>query len=237
MPKISIIIPTLNEEDYLPNTLESIKNQNFKDYELIIADSFSEDSTLDIAKKFRAKIIKTPKKGPGAARNAGAKIAEGEILLFLDADTIFTESNCLEELDKKFKKDVNIALFLFEPSNRNLGILLSYKLMKFGAIFGELINRPFTPGFSQIIKRESFNKVKGYDESINVCEDLDLSLKIKEQCGGKFICIKPEVINSARRSEKMGLLKTIKFYALPIFYTTFLRKKPKHKFVHMHNFK
>ena len=81
---LSIIIPTKNEEKYLPNLLRSIKKQTFKDYEIIVADNNSKDKTKKIAKRYGCKIVKGGL--PGKARNQGAKFAEGDILLFLDSD-------------------------------------------------------------------------------------------------------------------------------------------------------
>ena len=75
--KISIIIPTYNEEDYLPALLKSIQRQNFKDLEVIVADAHSTDKTLEIAKKYNCKIV--PGGLPAVGRNNGAKIAQGEL--------------------------------------------------------------------------------------------------------------------------------------------------------------
>ncbi len=73
---ISIIIPTLNEEKYLPKLLRSIKEQDFKEeLEIIVADANSEDKTREIAKKFSCKIVEGGL--PAKARNEGAKIAKG----------------------------------------------------------------------------------------------------------------------------------------------------------------
>ena len=84
---LSIIIPTLNEENYLPLLLESIKKQNFKSYEIIVADAGSTDRTIEIAKNHGCKI--TSGGLPAKARNQGAKIAKGDLLLFSDADIVF----------------------------------------------------------------------------------------------------------------------------------------------------
>jgi len=74
---LSIIIPTLNEENYLPFLLESIKNQDFKDYEIIVADAGSHDKTREIAKNFGCKVVSggLPAKG----RNEGTKFSRGNL--------------------------------------------------------------------------------------------------------------------------------------------------------------
>ncbi|MBI2647452.1 glycosyltransferase [Candidatus Woesearchaeota archaeon] len=81
---ISIIIPTWNEEKYLPKLLECIKKQTYKDYEIIVADANSKDKTREVAKKYNCRIVKGGV--PAVGRNNGAKVAKGDILLFLDAD-------------------------------------------------------------------------------------------------------------------------------------------------------
>ena len=79
---LSIIIPTLNEEKYLPVLLESIKKQKFEgDYELIVADAGSQDKTVEIARNFGGKIV--PGGLPAKGRNQGAAEARGDLFLFL----------------------------------------------------------------------------------------------------------------------------------------------------------
>jgi glycosyltransferase involved in cell wall biosynthesis len=111
--KLSIIIPTFNEEEYLPNLLKSINAQNFTDYEVIIADAHSTDKTIDIAKAFGCKVVEGGL--PGVGRNKGAEIAQGELLLFLDSDLELTE-NYLEEVLGEFERDkVDIGITLMNP--------------------------------------------------------------------------------------------------------------------------
>ena len=99
--ELSIIIPTLNEEKYLPKLLESIKKQNIKSYEIIVADSNSNDKTREIARKFGCKVVKG-RKNPGSGRNNGAKVAKGSILFFIDADC-YIEDNFLQKALNKTK--------------------------------------------------------------------------------------------------------------------------------------
>ena len=75
---LSIIIPTLNEEKYLPKLLDSIVKQSYKDYEIIIADNNSKDKTRSIARSYGCRLTKGGM--PAVARNNGAKIARGKLL-------------------------------------------------------------------------------------------------------------------------------------------------------------
>lgn len=99
---ISIIVPVFNVENYLKECMDSILNQNFRDFEVICINDGSTDSSLEILKNYskldsRVKIISQDNQGLGAARNRGLKEANGKYILFVDSDD-FLEENCLYEL-------------------------------------------------------------------------------------------------------------------------------------------
>src|SRR5690242_14030921 len=97
---LSIIIPTYNEEEYLPRLLASIRSQRFEGYEIIVADNKSTDRTREIAARFGAKIVDGGMPGPG--RNLGARAAQGDLLLFLDADVILPDVDWLADKVEQF---------------------------------------------------------------------------------------------------------------------------------------
>jgi glycosyltransferase involved in cell wall biosynthesis len=105
MPQISVIIPVYNSGEYLERSIESVLNQTFYDFELIVVDDGSNDNSIQIIKKFmerdkRIILVEQSNQYAGIARNNGMKIAKGEYLLFLDSDDFF-EPNMLEMLRKK----------------------------------------------------------------------------------------------------------------------------------------
>jgi glycosyltransferase involved in cell wall biosynthesis len=101
--KISVIVPTLNEEKYIGNLLKSLTYQTFKNFEVIVVDGGSSDRTIQIAEKYGAKVIVKPRLKEFSSRNVGAEIAYGEILLFTSADVIFYPTT-LEKLYEKINK-------------------------------------------------------------------------------------------------------------------------------------
>ena len=109
MIKVSVIIPTLNEERYIEDCLKSLKKQSFKNYEIIVSDGLSTDNTVKIAKKYTKNVISSKNKGIGDGRNKGAKIAKGEILLFLDADSTIAP-NLLGKLSESMENKNIIGL-------------------------------------------------------------------------------------------------------------------------------
>lgn len=115
-PKISVIIPVYNVENYLNECLDSVVNQTFEDIEIITVDDGSTDKSLSILKKYwrhdsRFTIISQENKGLSAARNAGLKIAKGEYIYFLDSDD-YIELDALQELyAQASEKDLDMVLF------------------------------------------------------------------------------------------------------------------------------
>lgn len=98
MNKISVILPVFNGEKYIRKAIESVLNQTFTNFELIIVNDGSTDDSLNIINEFRdnrIKFINQVNQGPGASRNKALKIASGEYIMFLDSDDFFT-SDALE---------------------------------------------------------------------------------------------------------------------------------------------
>ena len=109
----SIIIPTYNEEEYLPVLLESIKEQDFDDYEVIVADANSTDRTREIAEEYGCIVVDGGL--PGVGRNNGAKVAKGEYLLFLDSDLQLTEDYLRDVLYEFQIENVGIGITQMKP--------------------------------------------------------------------------------------------------------------------------
>lgn len=197
---ISIIIPTYNEEKNLPKLLKSIKKQKYKELELIVSDANSTDNTKKIAKKFNCKIIKggLPAKG----RNNGAKIAKGELLIFLDADTQL-QNNFIKNVEKKFiGNNIDIAGVNLKPITKNY---LEKIFHQFYNVFQRAMQNidPLLSGACIIVKKEAFNKIKGFDETIKIAEDHAIARKAKK-IGLKFKIIDEYILLDTRRFEKEG---------------------------------
>lgn len=207
--KLSIIIPTKNEEKYLPILLSQIKKQNFKDYEIIVADAESRDKTVEIAKSFGCIIVKggLPAKG----RNEGAKVAKGEILLFMDADNIFLPDGFFEKLIFEFeKRKLGVASFPLYPAGNLIDKIAYFIYNKWVKI-----SQNFLPHATNsiLIRKEVFEKIGGFDEEIKIGEDHDLARRAAKISRFGFIETEP-VLTSARRFELEGRFKTYGKYLL-----------------------
>ncbi len=110
MPKFSIIIPVYNVEEYIEKCLESVKNQTYKDYEVIIVNDGTKDNSMEIAEKYPFTIISQENQGLSVARNTGVKHATGEYILFLDSDD-YLEKDTLKEIEKSLSNNPDIVRF------------------------------------------------------------------------------------------------------------------------------
>ncbi len=206
--KLSIIIPTKNEEKYLPKLLASVKKQSFRDYEIIVADNNSKDKTRKIAEKYKCKIVKGGL--PGKARNAGAKIAKGDILLFLDADTELKTKNFLEKAIKEFeRRKLDIAAPLVFLRGKELDKLYT-NFWNYLTEFFQYSLTPFAGGWCIFAKKNLHQKIKGFDERITLGEDTDY---VQRMVRSKLLRVKFRVLKSVkiqvstRRLGKEGHLK------------------------------
>lgn len=211
---ISIIIPAYNEEKYLPLLLKSIRNQTYKDYEIIVADAGSSDKTRQIARKYGCRIAKGGL--PAAGRNNGAKAARGSILLFLDADVEFG-GNFLKNAVNEFKKrELDIAGFYIHPIGNNAVDKIFFSIFNLW-IFATQLFYPNASGSGILCRKWLHKKINGFDETIKLSEDMDYA----KRCGkyGRFRIIKSAKSYIAmRRFDKEGRLNVGFKLLLSAFY-------------------
>jgi glycosyltransferase involved in cell wall biosynthesis len=226
LPFVSVIVPTYQEEKYIENCLRALRNQDYKGkYEIIVADSMSKDKTVKIAKKHADKVILVKKKGPSAGRNAGAREAKGEILLFVDADTMLLP-NVITEVVKCLRKrgviGVSIPL-ITDDLKKNIyyftSLGLYYLLTK--------VNLQPVYAVCFACKKESFIKAGGFDEKLYVAEDVEFGQRLKK-IGKIYYLTNTFAITSARRLKKWNVLKIVKAWPLGYLYFRFLKKQPKY---------
>ena len=200
---ISIIIPTFNEEKYLPKLLNCIKNQTYKDYEIIIADANSKDKTKAIAKKYGCKTVKGGL--PAVGRNNGAKIAKDGILLFLDADVQF-DKNFLENAVKEMKtRNLDAAGCYISPLSYNVIDKIFFSIFN-AWTFATQFFYPNASGSGIFCKKWLHEKVNGFDETIKLSEDMDYVKRCSRY--GKFRILRSAKSYVAmRRFEKEGRFK------------------------------
>jgi glycosyltransferase involved in cell wall biosynthesis len=225
--KISIVIPAYNEENYLPATLEKIK-AGLKDAdfeaETIVVDNESTDRTRQIAESFDAKVFTETEHNIAKVRNTGAKNAKGDVLIFVDADTIipnsvFQKIAAVMENEKCFGGAVAVDYEEFERK------WMKYYLLGW-RFWGTIFN--MKQGAAQFCRKSVFEELKGYDETIYMGEDVmfywRLSKLAKQRSGYLSFIENPKVITSARRFNRMSIWKTL-LLTHPLFILLTSKKK------------
>lgn len=200
--KASFIVPTYNEENYLEDCLRSIKAQDC-DKEIIVVDGGSSDRTLEIARSYTEKIIKDID-GRGKSRDKGARAAENELLIFVDADTILKE----DFTDKTISFIEDNQLAACATAFKMTGIR-SKIVQGFGNTFFPRTKPPLLPGFNTVVKKEAYEKSRGFEDIAG--EDLQFSKEIAKH--GEIQILKEKlVVNSGRRIHRYGLTGTLIYY-------------------------
>ena len=166
MPKFSIIIPVYNVEKYLKKCLESIKNQSYKDYEVIIVNDGSTDKSKDILDEYDYKVINQKNQGLSVARNNGVKKAKGKYLIFVDSDD-YIEKDYVEVLyNNLIKEDADLSCCslyeVFKNEIKNKSKKDKYYVMN----SYETIEKTFTDEglnvyvWNKLYKKELFKNIK-----------------------------------------------------------------------------
>jgi glycosyltransferase involved in cell wall biosynthesis len=206
--KISIIIPTLNEEHHIGNCLNSVFQQDSSCFdEVIVADAGSKDKTLDIVQKYDVKVVTGGL--PGIARNNGAQAAKGNYLLFLDADTILPPQFFNKAINHFETKKLRVATFYLAPSAGGFFSKLVLQIYnRISSLFAPLRVGFLTAGCCILVERSAHLAVQGFSNSTVVLEEYDYVQRIKKF--GKFSVIPVKVTTSIRRfKDGKGLRQTL----------------------------
>ena len=181
-PLVSVIIPTYNRGWIVKEAIDSVFEQDFSDYELIVVDDGSDDNTPTILKAYGKKIIvlHQTNKGVSAARNHGIAAASGRLIAFLDSDDLWLP--CKLSAQVKFFKDHPDAV-INQTQERWIrsGVPLNPKKRhhKFsGMIFERSLALCLVSPSAVMIKKSLFGTVGIFDEHLPACEDYDLWLRI-----------------------------------------------------------
>ena len=189
MPFFSIVIPLFNKEKFIRDTLKSVLNQTFSDFEIIIVDDGSTDAGAEKVKQFsdfRIKYHHQENKGVSVARNKGIELAAAEYVCFLDADDNWKENHLLKlfEAIKLFPK-AKMYCSRYETKVEN-GALLKTQLIDLPENFEGYVSDFFKSSYKNrvaltsavCIKKEIYNEIGGFDAEINSGQDLDYWIKI-----------------------------------------------------------
>ncbi len=200
MPTISIILPTYNREHLLGRSIQSVLNQTYRDFELIIVDDGSTDNTEKLVRSFKKETINYIKhrenRGPATARNTGIKSASGEYIAFQDSDDEWLPEK-LEKQMMVFKAsppDVGVVYtgFFQFINTRKRYIPPTKVVQKDGYIFANLMKDCFVSTQTTLVKRDCFIVTGMFDERFTPSEDWELFLRMSRQY--QFRCVNEPLV-------------------------------------------
>ena len=192
---LSFIVPAYNEELELPATIAAIKAAAGKidnGYEIIVADDASTDATAEIARQAGAHVVSISRRQIAAARNAGARVARGDVLLFVDADTRITRDHIIGALDSLTAGyaggGARVAVDGVVPLWGQV-FLKIFCAIYFAANLGA--------GAFLFTTRENFERIRGFNEQLFVGEEVYFSLALRKL--GRFKVLPEPIVTSGRK--------------------------------------
>lgn len=219
LPTLSVVIPTKNEERYLPAVLNALRRQTFQPKEIIVADAWSNDATREIAERAGAIVVDGGL--PSAGRNRGAAKATGELIFFFDADVIIDDGKFLEKAVGEFAdRKLGIATCDLGVIGGNFYDVITHHFYNFYArLLGAL--HPHAPGFCILVKRSVHEVIHGFDEEIVFCEDHEYAGRAAK--AGKFGFLDSiKIFVTTRRQERDGRVSMGFKYVLAEFHLMFI---------------
>jgi glycosyltransferase involved in cell wall biosynthesis len=198
LPKVSVILPTYNRAHLIGRAIESVLNQTYRDFELLIIDDGSIDDTEKVVKSFTDKRISFIKhernKGAAAARNTGIHLARGEFIAFQDSDDEWLPEKLERQINKfgEVSADVGVVYcgYVAVSQQTNREIFRSIPMER-GKIYPRILQGCITGTFTPLIKRVCFDKAGFFDEILPTCQDWDMWIRISRYYEFDFI---PDVL-------------------------------------------
>ena len=234
MPTISVIIPAYNAEYTIQETVKSVLQQSFSDFEIVIVDDGSSDRTLDIVREIadsRLKYFSYANGGSAMARNLGVSHATGEFIAFLDADDLWTSDKLelqFEALQKHPEAGVAYSwtYFSYETEQRSYADTSNcYE----GDVYAELLIRNFLHnGSNPLIRKQAIDTIGLFDTSIISCEDWDFYIRLASIY--PFVLVrKPQVIYRQTPGTKSSKTNVVENSVLSVIKRAFKSAPPKYK--------
>lgn len=229
---LSIIIPTLNEEKVLEQTISSLRKLNVYKYEIIISDGKSKDKTIEIAKKYADQVIVyegTTRQTIAMGRNLGASIAKGNYLVFIDADVSVPNINTffpkIIDAFRNDKKLVGLTVFVkVFPGMDTFFDRFFWGIVNWSNyVFNNILNRGSAIGEFQMIPTNVFQRLGGYNEKIVVGEDVEMFSRLSN-VGKVYTESKLHVYHTSRRAHNVGWPALLLFFVKNSIYLRLFKR-------------
>jgi glycosyltransferase involved in cell wall biosynthesis len=212
-PFCTVVIPTLNEEHFLPRLLTRLSEQSDHDIEVIVADGGSKDATVAKAHEFDSKlslrVLQSHKGNVAHQRNLAADMARGTYLFFIDADCMIDVNFISKLRSATVRNPHRMYLPYVQPDQNSWFLRTSYVFMNAIIRFSQNLPRQLSAVGAMAIDRQVFSKVHGYDESIYIGEDHNIVRRVRK-LGVRAVCPQDvKIVFSLRRIRQEGMVRSI----------------------------
>jgi glycosyltransferase involved in cell wall biosynthesis len=208
--KVSIIVPTLNEENYVGSLLSDIAKQTKDADEITIVDGRSKDGTVSVVERFSNVVLLIGSPPVACQRNLGGRKAKGDVVVFLDADVRLPETFLEDFLEGFERRQLDIACPLYVPYRSTLTINAVHAFFNaMFVVFQKVL--PSGAGHCIVIKREIFQRSRGFDPGLKF-DDIELIRRLSKK--HRFGIVEERLFVSDRRYKEHGVMQMLLRYLL-----------------------
>jgi len=210
VPRVSVVIPTYNYARYVPEAIDSVLAQSFEELEVIVVDDGSTDQTAEILRAFGGQLrdIRQEHRGLSAARNTGIRAARGQYVAFLDSDDLWLPDKVsLQVARLDAEPEVGLVygetLFFHDSTPATLTLHSRFAPHPSGRILSWLVRGNVILSPTPMVRRELFERVGLFDETLSACEDWDMWIRIARVC--EIAYVDRVLAKSRQHQENMSL--------------------------------
>lgn len=214
-PLVSVVIPAFNAAGTLAQALKALRSQSAApSYEIIVVDNASTDQTASIAHTFGAIVVYQPIRGPAAARNSGLRVASGEIVAHMDADTV-PSRKWLSFLIEPFSNPTTLLVagntLCYPPRTAAERYVEAVGLYDASRCVGRT-PFPFAPSLNLAMRRSAAMTIGGWSEDLLTGEDVDLCYRLTSRFGTSIVYAQSAILYHHGRSDDAALCRQARGY-------------------------
>jgi glycosyltransferase involved in cell wall biosynthesis len=217
IPSMSLVIPAFNEEGYLAETLAHVRtaerflvSRTGSGLQVVVVDNGSNDRTAAIAREMAAVVVAETEHNIARVRNAGAQVADGEVLVFLDADTLVPVELFVRIAEEMTTDRIGGSVDVLHRPGKSPVLRAYFRMWRFVGLLGGMAQ-----GACQFCRRDVFAALGGYDETIYMGEDIDFYWRLRglaRRRHARTCFIRDlQVIPSTRRFDQWSVWRTLLF--------------------------
>src|ERR1044072_8463516 len=226
-PLVTVIIPTYNRHDWIGICLDSVKAQTYQPIETLVIDDGSTDGTVEFLRSdprysFARLHVQPKNGGASVARNAGIKMANGELIVFIDSDDALLPDH-VETALRLFQNHPTTGLFCCDSTIIDSNGEILFEGRTWHQIQNELRNQPLHGGFRRLsdifefshcfpgftLPKAVFEKIGDFDQSIFPMDDYDLSLRVAGAGYGVYYCNEPLALRREHTGQCSGIANSV----------------------------